>query len=126
MRRVLIAGLLAVAVVSTAACGSNGNSSGSAGPQTVTLLTHDSFAVSKSVLAAFTAKTGIRVKIDKSAGDAGSALSQAILTKSHPIADAFYGLDNTFLSRALDEGIFEEWTAEGLDRVPEALQLDAR
>jgi len=80
VRRVLIAGLLAVAVVSTAACGSNGNSSGSAGPQTVTLLTHDSFAVSKSVLAAFTAKTGIRVKIDKSAGDAGSALSQAILT----------------------------------------------
>jgi thiamine transport system substrate-binding protein len=80
--------------------------------------------VSKSVLAAFTTKTGIRVKIDKSAGDAGSALSQAILTKSHPIADAFYGLDNTFLSRALDEGIFDEWLAEGLDRVPESLQLD--
>jgi thiamine transport system substrate-binding protein len=126
VRRVLIAGLLAIAVVSAAACGGDGSSSGSSGPQTVTLLTHDSFAVSKSVLAAFTAKTGIRVKIDKSSGDAGSALSQAILTKSHPIADAFYGLDNTFLSRALDEGIFEEWTAEGLDRVPEALQLDAK
>jgi thiamine transport system substrate-binding protein len=123
VRRVLIAALLCVVVVAGAACGSDGSSSGS---QTVTLLTHDSFAVSKSVLADFTAKTGIRVKIDKSAGDAGSALSQAILTKDHPIADAFYGLDNTFLSRALDEGIFEEWTAEGLDRVPEALQLDAR
>jgi thiamine transport system substrate-binding protein len=124
VRRLLVAGLLTALLVSAAACGSDGSSTGSSGPQTITLLTHDSFAASKSVLAAFTKKTGIRVKIDKSAGDAGSALSQAILTKDHPIADAFYGLDNTFLSRALDEGIFEEWTAEGLDQVPEALQLD--
>jgi thiamine transport system substrate-binding protein len=124
VRRSLIVALLAAVVATATACGSDSSSSGSSGGQSVTLLTHDSFAVSKSVLAAFTAKTGIRVKIDKSAGDAGSALSQAILTKSHPIADAFYGLDNTFLSRALDEEIFEEWTAEGLDRVPESLQLD--
>ena len=124
MRRVAIAFLLAVAVMSAAACGSSKSSSGSSGPQTVTLLTHDSFAVSKPVLAAFTAKTGIRVKIDRSSGDAGSALSQAILTKDHPIADAFYGLDNTFLSRALDAGIFEQWSAAGLDLVPKALQLD--
>jgi thiamine transport system substrate-binding protein len=82
--------------------------------------------VSKSVLAAFTEKTGIRVKVNKSTGDAGAALSQAILTKSHPIADVFYGLDNTFLSRALDAKIFEDWSAEGLDQVPDALQLDLR
>ena len=123
MRRILACSLFVAIVASAAACGSD-DSSSSSGRQTITLLTHDSFAVSKSVLAAFTTKTGIHVKIDKSAGDAGSALSQAILTKSHPIADAFYGLDNTFLSRALDEGIFDEWSAEGLDRVPESLQLD--
>jgi thiamine transport system substrate-binding protein len=122
--RIRVASLVAVVVVAASACGTGGSSKGSSGPQTVTLLTHDSFAVSKPVLAAFTAQTGIRVKIDKSAGDAGSALSQAILTKSHPIADAFYGLDNTFLSRALDAGIYEEWSAEGLDRVPASLQLD--
>jgi thiamine transport system substrate-binding protein len=124
LRRALIPTLLAVAVVATAACGSDSKNVDSSGPQTITLLTHDSFAVSKPVLAAFTAKTGVKVKINKSSGDAGSALSQAILTKSHPIADAFYGLDNTFLSRALDAGIFESWTAAGLDRVPKALQLD--
>src|SRR6476659_6945695 len=108
MRRVRVASLLVVVValaVTSAACGPGNGSKGSSRAQTVTLLTHDSFAVSKSVLAAFTAQTGIRVKVDKSAGDAGSALSQAILTKSHPIADAFYGLDNTFLSRALDAEI---------------------
>jgi thiamine transport system substrate-binding protein len=121
MRRALAVFVIAAVVASAAACGNDASTSGR---QTITLLTHDSFAVSKPVLAAFTRKTGIRVQIDKSAGDAGAALSQAILTKSHPIADAFYGLDNTFLSRALDEGIFEEWTAEGLDRVPESLQLD--
>jgi thiamine transport system substrate-binding protein len=120
-RLVLVAAVVAV----LAACGSDNGSNDSSRPQTVTLLTHDSFAVSKPVLAAFTAETGIRVKVQKG-GDAGSALSQAILTKSHPIADAFYGLDNTFLSRALDEDIFEEWSAEGLDRVPESLQLDPR
>ncbi|HEY5014521.1 MAG TPA: thiamine ABC transporter substrate-binding protein [Acidimicrobiia bacterium] len=114
-------------VVAAAACGSGGSGSGTKGSartETITLLTHDSFAVSKPVLAAFTRQTGIRVKVDKSVGDAGSALSQAILTKGNPIADAFYGVDNTFLSRALDAGIYEPWTAAGLDRVPEALQLD--
>jgi thiamine transport system substrate-binding protein len=121
---VAIAGPLAL-TVALAACGSGG-SHATAAPksETITLLTHDSFAVSKGVLEAFTAQTGIRVKVNKSEGDAGLALNQAILTKSNPIADAFYGVDNTFLSRALDAGIYEPWTAKGLDRVPKALQLD--
>ena len=76
---------------------SNG-SNGSAG-STVTLVSHDSFAVSKPVLRAFTEQTGIRVKVLKN-GDAGAALNQAILTKDNPLGDAFFGVDNTFLSRA--------------------------
>ncbi len=63
-------------------------------------MTHDSFAVSKPVLRAFTQQTGIKVKVLKS-GDAGAALNQAILTKDDPLGDAFFGVDNTFLSRAL-------------------------
>src|SRR5579859_207133 len=74
-------------------------------PVTIRLVTHDSFAVSKSVLDAFTKQTGITVDVLPS-GDAGAALNQVILTKNSPIGDAFYGLDNTFLSRALDAGIF--------------------
>ena len=126
MRRVLIATL--VVAIFTGACGSGGssrssNAAGSTGPQTITLLTHDAFAVSKGVLESFTRQTGITVKVLKG-GDAGAELNQAILTKSRPIADAMYGTDNTFLSRALDAGIFEPFTAAGLDRVPGALQLD--
>lgn len=89
------------------------------------LLTHDSFAVSDEVLAVFTAQTGATVKVLQ-AGDAGAMVNQAILTKDNPIADVLYGVDNTFLSRALDAGIFEPYRAAGLETVPAALQLDAR
>ena len=42
-------------------------------------------------------------------GDAGSMVNQAILTKDTPIADVMYGVDNTFLSRALNAGIFDPY-----------------
>src|SRR5204862_1625241 len=91
---------------------------------TITLVTHDSFAVSKPVLAAFTKQTGVKVKLLQQ-GDAGAALNQAILTKDHPIGDAFFGVDNTFLGRALDAGIFETYTPAALSKVPTEFQLDA-
>ena len=90
---------------------------------TITLVTHDSFAASKSVMAAFTKQTGIKVKILQE-GDAGAALNQAILTKSNPLGDVFFGVDNTFLSRALTAGIFDRYEAVGLDDVPREFQLD--
>ncbi len=92
---------------------------------TITLMTHDSFNVSKSVLRAFTRSTGIEVRVLR-AGDAGQALNQAILTKDHPLADVLYGVDNTFLSRGLNHGIFEPYRAEELDLVPSRYVLDAR
>jgi thiamine transport system substrate-binding protein len=124
MRNRPIATLLLTALVALAitACSSGSDSSAN---HTVTLVTHDSFAVSKPVLRAFTKQTGIRVKVLKS-GDAGAALNQAILTKGKPLGDAFFGVDNTFLSRALDAGIFVPYAAKGLRAVPPALQLDAK
>jgi thiamine transport system substrate-binding protein len=121
-----IVALVVVSVVVAAACGSSSTSNPPAGApksQTITLLTHDAFAVSKSVLASFTQQTGIKVKVLKG-GDAGAELNQAILTKGNPIADVMYGTDNTFLSRALQAGILEPWTAQGLDLVPKQYQLD--
>jgi thiamine transport system substrate-binding protein len=90
---------------------------------TITLVTHDSFAVSKSVLAGFTKQTGVKVKILQQ-GDAGAALNQVILTKDHPIGDVFFGVDNTFLGRALDAGIFTPYAAKDLATVPAEYQLD--
>ncbi len=93
-------------------------------PVTITLVTHDSFAASKSVLAAFTKRTGVKVKILR-AGDAGSSLNQVILTKDDPLGDVFFGVDNTFLSRALDADVFERYEPRALARVPAEYQLDA-
>ena len=97
-----------------------------AGTQTiVTLLTHDSFAVSDEVLADFEVASNAKVNI-LHAGDAGAMVNQAILTKDNPLADALFGVDNTFLSRALDAGIFEPYHATGVEGVPAAFKLDAR
>ena len=52
-------------------------------------------------------------------------VNQAILTKDPPLADVLYGVDNTFLSRALDAGIFDPYTAERRVDVPADLPLDA-
>jgi len=90
---------------------------------TITLVAHDSFAVSKSVLAAFTKQTGVKVQLLQS-GDAGQVLNQAILTKDHPVGDVLFGVDNTFLSRALSEDVFEAYTAPDLDKVSQDFQLD--
>jgi thiamine transport system substrate-binding protein len=122
-RTLVAATLLAVALVLVAACGSSGSSGGAGAPGSVTLVTHDSFAVPKDVLRAFERRSGIDVKILKN-GDAGVVVNQAILTKDAPLGDVLFGVDNTFLTRALRAGIFVPYTAAGLERVPAALQLD--
>ncbi len=92
-------------------------------PRTVTLMTHDSFAVSESVLKQFEESSGIKVAVLES-GDAGAALNKAILTKQAPLADVFFGVDNTFLTRALQEGIFDAYDSPLLESIPAAYRLD--
>jgi thiamine transport system substrate-binding protein len=115
--------LLLVAVVSVALSTLPGVAVGAASSPTITLVAHDSFAVSRSVLAAFTKQTGVKVKVLQS-GDSGQVLNQAILTKDNPVGDVLFGVDNTFLSRALDEGIFERYESPALAQVPQDFQLD--
>nr|WP_223183107.1 MULTISPECIES: thiamine ABC transporter substrate-binding protein [unclassified Streptomyces] len=115
-------------VTTLAACGKNEvheatGTSGAPAPKTVTLVSHDSFNASKEVLAEFTKQTGFAVKVLKS-GDAGEAVNKEILTKGSPQGDVFFGVDNTLLSRALDNGIFVPYEAKGADRIPAAYRLD--
>jgi thiamine transport system substrate-binding protein len=91
---------------------------------TLTVMTHDSFAVSEEVVQAFEAEHNADV-VFLASGDTGSALNKAILTKDVPLADIFFGVDNTFLSRALDEGIFETYDAPALAEIPTEFKLDA-
>jgi len=94
------------------------------GPTTLTVMTHDSFAASQPVISAFENANHVKLVFLKS-GDAGAALNKAILTKNAPLADVFYGVDNTFLSRALDAGIFEPYNSPLLAQIPAEFKLDA-
>jgi len=94
-----------------------------AGPRTLKVMTHDSFAVSEEVLAQFEQQYNVEVEFLLS-GDTGSAVNKAVLSKGAPLADVFYGVDNTFLSRALEEGIFEPYDSPLLADIPGDFKLD--
>ncbi len=93
------------------------------GPRTLNVMTHDSFAISEAALVAFENQHNIKVQFIKS-GDTGTALNKAILARDNPLADVFYGVDNTFLSRALEEGIFEVYQSPLLADIPDEFKLD--
>src|SRR5574341_934106 len=93
------------------------------GPQTLTVMTHDSFAATDSVIQAFEQANNAKVTFVKS-GDAGAALNKAILSIDAPLADVFYGVDNTFLSRALAADIYEPYDSPALKNIPAEFQLD--
>ena len=131
-----LAGVLALMVFVVAACGSSRTTPGasptgspSAPPSSsapsgeLVLMTHDSFAVSEDVLQRFQAEHGVTVSVLK-AGDAGSMVNQAILTRDNPLADVLYGVDNTFVSRALEADIFAPYEPADLGAVPDSLELD--
>ena len=87
-----------------------GSSSAAGGGGEVTLVTHDSFNMTKEVVAKFQQDTGITLKIIAQ-GDAGAMVNQLVLTKNKPLGDVAFGVDNTFASRALDEGVFAPYTS---------------
>ena len=86
-------------------------------------MTHDSFDIGAEVIAAFETENNAKVTVLK-AGDAGEALTKAILSKDNPPADLLYGVDNTFLGRALNEGIFLPYKSPKLDKVRSEHRLD--
>lgn len=112
-----------------AACGSSAGTSTStatsAGPVTVRLLTHESFALSEGLLADFAARTGITVEV-LAVGDAGTLVNSAVLASGNPEADVLFGIDTTFLSRALEADVFEPYVStEASSLRPELADLAA-
>lgn len=105
------------------ACASPSTPTQPAGPQTITVMTHDSFAASEEVVKAFEQANNAKVVFLQS-GDAGSALNKAVLTKDAPLADVLFGVDNTFLSRALGADIFDPYESPALKEIPEQFKLD--
>ncbi len=103
---------LALVLLSLVSCSPQSSQS------TLTVMTHDSFAVSEDVVKAFETQNKVSLVFLKS-GDTGTMLNRAVLTKDSPQADVLYGVDNTFLSRAIEEYIFEPYTSPLLVNVSE-------
>jgi thiamine transport system substrate-binding protein len=93
------------------------------GSRTLTVMVHDSFSLSEGVLKQFETANNVKLNVLKS-GDAGAVLNKAILSKDAPIADVIYGIDNTFMSRALKADILAPYAAPALGGIPDALKLD--
>jgi thiamine transport system substrate-binding protein len=89
----------------------------------VTLVVYDSFPDEGShvdALHRFTEQTGIGVDL-LVAGDTGTMVAKAVLTAGNPEGDVMWGVDNTYLSRVVDEKVFDPYEADGLDAIPAAL-----
>ncbi len=114
---VLIGTTLLIAALT--ACGS-----GEVQPVTLKLVTHDSFNISEETVAAFQEQTGHTLEIVP-LGDAGEMLNQNILSKNNPLGDVVFGIDNSFLSRALENDILVAYDSPELANIDSSLKLDA-
>ena len=118
MNRTALLIILMAILITSVACQPHAETTGSINELNV--ITHDSFAVSENVIAQFESDNNVKVTFIQ-AGDTGSSLNRVILTKDSPLADVFYGVDNTYLTRALDADIFEPYESELLADVDPTL-----
>ena len=117
--RAVVAAIVLALAVGAAACGGGGGEE----PTEVVLLTHDSFVISDDVKRAFEQESGLTLRILQS-GDAGEALTKALLTAGNPQGDVLFGVDNNLLSRALEGDLFEAYESPALDKVDQRYVLD--
>ncbi|MFF5441927.1 thiamine ABC transporter substrate binding subunit [Streptomyces achromogenes] len=120
--KTLVAVAAGLGLLALSACGTS-DSGSSSDPKTVTLVSHDSWSVSKSVVKDFEKRSGYKLRVLKD-GDAGQAVNKAILTKGNPQGDVFFGVDNTLLSRALDNGLFQPYEPKGAGSVRPENRVD--
>jgi thiamine transport system substrate-binding protein len=110
MKYTFLAGALVVAATAgLAGCSSPAGDE----PKPLVLVTHDSFALSDGILDKFTKETGIKVQV-QSAGDAGQLVNTLVLTKESPLGDVVFGIDNTFASRAVENGVLADYASKDL------------
>lgn len=100
VRPALRASFLAMIFLIASSC-----SSTSSGTSNLTLIAYNSFIPPEGAFDAFTEETGITVQIALS-GDTGEMVAKASLTSGNPEGDVMWGVDNTFISRAIESEIF--------------------
>lgn len=115
------AGLLAVSLPACSVSAPQGSSS-AGGDRTVTLVTHDAWALPKPLVREFEQQSGYTLQVVRT-GDAGALTNKLVLTKDAPLGDAAFGVDNTFATRAVDAGVFAPYTASGQPQAVDRYRL---
>ncbi|MBM7824283.1 thiamine transport system substrate-binding protein [Arcanobacterium pluranimalium] len=99
-----VAATVAVAALALAGCSAADQKKADSGKgSTVTILTHDSFNLSKEDIAAFEKESGYKLKT-VSTGD-GTVLNQLKLNKDKPTVDGFFGIDSFNAQAVVDAGL---------------------
>jgi thiamine transport system substrate-binding protein len=106
VRPVLRASFLAMIFLIASSCSSTPSSTSN-----LTLIAYNSFHPPEGAFDAFTEETGITVQVALS-GDTGEMVAKASLTSGNPEGDVMWGVDNTFISRATENEIFENEPTE--------------
>ena len=106
MKYAILAGALVLALAGCSATAADEQ-------RPLVLVTHDSFALSEGTLEQFTEQTGIPVQV-QSAGDAGQLVNTLVLTKDSPLGDVVFGIDNTFATRAVENGVLADYASGDL------------
>jgi thiamine transport system substrate-binding protein len=122
-RIVLIVTSLLLAGCSSTATDTATSTPDSDGVVTLTLLAHESFTPTETILDAFTEQTGIVVEIVRT-GDAGELVTKAALTAGNPEGDVLWGVDNTLLSRALEAEVFVPYETANTQYMNESVLED--
>ncbi len=97
--------LILVSTLGLSACSSGDTTSS---PKSVRLLAYDAFTPEPEIFSSFTKETGINVVVSLG-GDTGTLVSKALLTAGNPEADVLWGVDNTFISRAIEGKLFDSY-----------------
>lgn len=92
----------------------------------VRLAVHKSFSLPKPVLAKFEQEHNVKLTVIK-VGSGNEMLNKLILSRSRPIADAVYGLDNSNIAKARQSGVLAAQQPAGRPvaaALPHALAVD--
>ena len=124
-----ISAIFSIALIATLVATSCSGSNESSSPDTLTLVTYDSFPTKDTslndALKEFENETGIKVKI-ANAGDTGTMLSKAILTAGNPEGDVIWGIDDASIALAIENEIFESYEPIGFDKLDPGLSAILR
>lgn len=128
-RTVIITAAATGLVLAGCSAGSSGSAPPDSAPEAehtagpVHVVTHDSFALSEELLEAFQAETGHELQFS-APGDGGALVNQLVLTQDSPLGDVVFGVDNSYASRGISEGVFAEYASPDLPSAAEQYLID--